>query len=354
MSAGDSINVVGDFTKTIVVPRQIEGTAGNDQNLIADEDNYTVYAYAGNDSVWASGNKVYVDASYGNDTVIAVGSSATIDGGAGNDQISLGSDASGASIIAGAGNDTIFSNDLGGHVYKFGNNEGTNYILNFRDGDEIIVDADLDSVATSTAITFNGFTLTIGNTQVYLKGELKAGGDSNTLADYEVLEGGTTVNITTTKDNVTTTTAYEVEKLIVGDGAANVIRNELSYAHNPDGYRINALSGNDTIYNSGSNVSIEAGNGNDIIFSTGNNITYIYSGDETSNDKIFNFNPTQDVIYIENSDCSLTHSIDGNNNAHILIYQNETQKANICLEGISSGTVRYKIADNPEQIYTIT
>ena len=175
----------------------------------------------GNDSFENSRSKVSINGSKGNDSISNSGSNVTIGGGAGDDLISLGSDAS-SNVInykSGDGNDTI---------------EGFNSTSTLKIGG-----------GTGTY-----FAETVGSDIIVTVGEGKI-----TLAGAASLPK---VNIKGT---------YVNPLLIVGTNKAENIPNDL------DDATIRALGGNDTITNTGTNVSIDGGKGNDSISNEGSNVS---------------------------------------------------------------------------------
>lgn len=263
-----------------VVEKVIYGTTGNDEgtnsiiNLSTDKYN-------------ADGYKI--DALAGNDSIVSDGANVTINGNAGNDIISLGSAAVSNSIIGGKGNDVIYGNveDHVGHIYHYNSGDGNDTIFGFTANDTLQING---ASYTSAETTSDGFTVKIGTSTVILKGTKKAGATGDTFADFNNIEGGTVIHIKDATDGDRNKTAASQ---LLGTSKSEQLENTF------DGYTVEALGGNDTVENTGNNVSISGGAGNDSIkLVNGSGVTVtgdagndiITIADDNTNGNVIEFN----------------------------------------------------------------
>ena len=310
ISAVDHSNGVRS-TQLYALPKELKGTTGSDAALNNNDDEYKISALAGNDVVNNNGSYVTVDAGDGNDTIYSRGESNSIFGGKGNDVVILQSDTvtisgteyNGADytiVEVGKGNDTIVGTGEGNNIYRFGNADGTNYILNFVSGDVIQLDKTTSGEAVTGEMTTDGYTLTVGSTKIILKGSPKSGMAANEWTDaaipnpknYNNLESNIKVRTRkydTTAERYVSSDTFTVPALILGtsgnDIGANAIHNEVEYTgfDSSDKYTIDAGAGHDRIYNEGKKVSIEAGLGNDTVSlgaEAGDNTVHGGNGDD--------------------------------------------------------------------------
>ena len=141
-----------------------------------------------------------------------------------------------------------------------------------------------------------------------------------------------------------------------------------------DSVTIDAGVGNDTISNFGNNFFIYGGLGNDTISlgssafhntvhggvgddsinNSGTNTTYTYSGNIVEGtDTITGFNQATDLIQITDTAATISFALNVSNNLTATVGKRGITYATIILDGVSSGSVRYKIGDGDIQTYTI-
>ncbi len=206
-------------------------TSGADNASFTD-DEATVYALAGNDTLKISGSYGYYD------------------GGAGNDVISVSGGAEGNTLVGGAGADSIITNG-GGNVIVYNSGDGKDTIVGYGENDSLMINGTVTKAAQSGAnvlITVGSSTnvLTIKNTTLENLG--LGGGDSSVISGTNGAD-----SLSNSKDNVT----------------------------------IDALTGNDTVSNTGENVSINGGGGNDRITNSGSSATGNTIAGGAGNDTIY-------------------------------------------------------------------
>ena len=243
------------LSNTITAMR-INALGGND-TVTNSGSQAVIFGGAGNDRITNTGAESTINGDAGNDTIISSGNASWLDGGAGADRISLGSKAENVTITGGAGADTIYTNG-NDNVIRYGSSEGKDVIFGF-DGDDSI-EITSGSIRTSVNSGSNKiFYIGTGTTNSIT---IRDGASKDFVIDGNILS------------------LYAEEQITVsGTSAANNLENEF------DGAVIDALAGNDTITNSGSEVLILGGAGNDRV--------YNYGGDATidggaGNDTIFN------------------------------------------------------------------
>ena len=203
------------------------------------EQDYPKSLTASADSVTISDDEATVYALAGNDTLKITGNDGYFDGGAGTDKLSLDSYAAGNTLHGGAGNDTIWTNGAG-NLISYGTTDGKDVIVGFG-----------------------------GDDSIQLGGTVKNSRQSG--ANVLVTVSGTS-NVITIKDT-------QLENLSFADGVISV-RSPITLTAGADKYTnaedyasIEASLGNDILTNSGNLVSISGGNGNDKITNTGNGVT---------------------------------------------------------------------------------
>ena len=204
----------------------IDALAGND-TIENYGENVSINGGAGNDLIYSSngdysGANVTIDGGAGNDTIVGLFGDSSVYGGAGNDLIQIDGDVDYATINGGSGNDTIFNDGADGrNVFHYEAGGGDDVIYDFTENDTLVIDGD----------TYT--TLKSGNDLI-----VKVGSGSVTLKDAAYLE------------------VYIEGEFEGGDG---IIENS------SDGVAVQGTADDDTIYSSGSSVTINAGAGNDSV-----------------------------------------------------------------------------------------
>ena len=205
-----------------------------------------VYGGAGNDSLISTGNDVTLDGGAGNDTIQTGGSGGLVNGGAGNDLITVNSGATGVTVNGGAGNDYIDAKNEAANTYIYGEGDGNDTIHGFHAGDTIQITAGFVDT-NKAALSGNDFIIPVGKGTITLS-DLDSAIETITIIDAK----GETVSIA-------------VPKTMTGTKKADNLANVKSGASEGSPFVIDALAGNDSITNSGSNVSISGGAGADLI-----------------------------------------------------------------------------------------
>ena len=242
----------------------VNNDSNNDVTIDGGDGNNTIDSYGNNVSIIVgagkdfisieNGNNVSITSGAGDDTVIFTnGAEALIDVGEGNNSVENGAD--NVTIISGTGNNTITNNDSY-VLFQYGG--GNDVIYGFNETSTLqIASGSIASAFTNIDIEGNGdATLTIGSNTVVLK-------SLGTVDTINVMDASGEVE------------PFNISILITGTKDADTIYN------NNTGAIIQALGGNDLIYNNtsvGSAASINAGANDDFIDNIADNVT-INGGD---------------------------------------------------------------------------
>lgn len=311
----------------------IDSGAGNDYiDSWSNGDSVTIDSGTGNDTISSSSDNSLIQSGAGNDSIFNHSDNSTIDAGAGNDfvrNIAKSSHSSKVSISGGTGNDSIYNDYIYYNGYSY--DGGSDVTINGGEGNDLITINKYDSwnnlieyksgEGNDTIIGFNETsTLSIaGGGYVTTSGEdviIKSGSGSVLLSDVRLNE---TLNIVFS-DGSDTSGALFVKGSAKSDNIGNRISNST----------INALDGDDNIWNGAStgsknatNVSIIGGNGNDSITNTYGDFSTIDggAGNDTlhndradnvivnggaGNDSIYNYDNHNSSLYGGTSDDTLT------------------------------------------------
>lgn len=255
------------------------------------------------DTFYNNATKVTIAALGGNDSISNRSSGVSLNGGAGNDTIyndSIYGDGSRVTIIGGKGKDSI--SNYAGNVVIYGNAD-SDEIYNGTGGNSVTIEGgdssdEIDSRGTNVSIKGGA-----GNDSIYIDGskatvnggtgtdsirnfgentlfQYKAGDGNDSIWGFETnstlqIEGGSDVSLqtggssnviaTVGKGKVTLVSAANLSVVnIQGSGGSDTIKSTVS------GAKIDALGGNDKIYNyASSKVTILGGNGADTITNWG-------------------------------------------------------------------------------------
>ena len=276
----------------------INGDAGNDSIDNISSKNVTINAGADNDFIQnknTDSNNVIILGGEGNDSISNVASTVTIDAGAGNDTI-FNDGTYNVSIVGGAGNDTIRNNSAQNLTIEGGKgddsilNVGNNALIKYTsgDGNDIINGFKSDSTLSiaggiaSTAKRGRDLIVTVGGGKITLAG---AGNLS-------------TVNIVETPVNIHNSA---VKRYFGGTNANDTIINT------GEEVTVQALKGNDSLNNNAKNVSIDGGEGDDNISNTG---TYATLNAQGGNDTIYNNSFSSNSRAGAGNDSVFTHGRD--------------------------------------------
>ena len=269
VSASDAVLYIGDGA--ITLKNYLSGFSTRDFNFtdssgstnswtisegVSTMDNERIYdEYANNINNDQSG--IYISAMAGDDTVSNSGSEVTLDGGAGNDSIL--SSGNSTSVIGGTGNDTIALTGSR-NIVSYSAGDGSDVITGFDESDTLQISASVDSIS----VTGTDAVIQIGSDTITLK-DFMDGYESRTAAVVGA-DGNSTPITFNVPEPEPEPEPEPVIETISGSKKADTLNNENDYTV------INALAGNDKIYNSGSNVTVFAGDGNDTIKNTASNV----------------------------------------------------------------------------------
>ena len=220
-------------------------TTGADTKTISD-DNATVYALAGNDTLKITGSDGYFD------------------GGAGTDRISLGSTASGVTISGGAGTDYLYTNGAG-NLIQYASGNGKDTIYNFGGEDSIQIASGTVSMKQSSdnvLVTVNGSAANVLTLKNIALENLSVKGGVITYTDEPVPPdpGDYPKNLTSGNDSLAISDDNATVYALAGRDSITITGNE--------GY-IDGGDGVDYLYNEGNVVTLLGGAGNDTIISEG-------------------------------------------------------------------------------------
>ena len=301
----------------------IEAGAGDDSVLNEDGSYSKINGGAGADyiSVYSSDNTT-IDAGEGDDTISnSYSNDISINGGAGND--SVYSSGVNVSINGGKGDDTFSSYDDGvGTVYIYNKGDGDKIIYGVNDDDTILIK---DGSWTKRIIGSDIFIM-VGKGTIVLK-------DAATLSEINITSSAKDVhpvNLVRNYQNNTLITGINYRDSVYNGGSDVTINtgagNDTVYNRCGHDSKISLGAGRDSIFNSGdsviidggadddtiengnswnkggSKVSVTGGKGNDQIY-LGYNATKVVvnyaSGD--GNDTVYNYNPSDKVNLVDDS-----------------------------------------------------
>ena len=248
---------------------------------------------AGNDSVFNDeGGSSTIDGGADNDYIKDYSAGTSIDGGAGNDVLDLTGNHTTAK--GGAGNDTLnLKFNYGGNVIEYNTGDGDDVINGLKDNTTLEIDG--GTGAYSSTKSGNDIIVTVGEGKISLVGAaalstVNIAGKVGTFIDKNYNNGQSNV-------------------LLVGNDSNNSIRNTGSNV------TILANGGNDTIFNSdfgggGNKVTIDCGAGNDSVLNY--NSTVSIAGGEGS-DTVWSRTATYSTISVGAGDDSIRHDRFGDN-----------------------------------------
>lgn len=290
ISAGDGKNYIEN------AGNNAEITAGTGNDTVKNEGSYSqITTGEGNDSITNSGTDVVISAGdgkneifntgdgaiitagTGDDTITNSGSDVQITTGEGNNKINLEGTATNVIITMGSGNDTVYGNETGGQTYVLesgANGIGNKVFLNYNAADVIQIKLAENESVEEKSTTTEGYVLAVvkietdadGTTVETETGTItlaKLNSDGKTTS---LLDGGTDINleIKDFEGNSVDTEITASPKVIIGT-TGNDAGEVKKLTNEEEGYRIEALAGNDEIVNSGENVIINANAGKNTI-----------------------------------------------------------------------------------------
>lgn len=275
----------------------IDGGAGNDEiiNLLKDDDSnphgkVTINAGAGDDTVRNQCDNVLIDTGSGNDYITSFGDYVTINAGIGNDDISIFR-SNNVSINAGKDNDYI---DIESYCKNVTVNAGTgndsiriwdncSVLIKYSGGNDSI--SGFSSTSTlqiasgkvSSVMKFldsNDFCLAVGNDTITLAG---VSDENINLVDSKGKKLNYKLHIVGNEEDNYIYSGYGAKTFIHGETGDDTVENFYSYV------TIDGGKGNDSVENSGDKCSILGGEDDDYIWN-GQSDYYPTKGDKTSID----------------------------------------------------------------------
>ena len=241
--------------------------------------NVTIDCGKGNDYIVNTASKnITITGGADNDSIRNYSSFVSIDGGDGDD--SIYNDGSYVTIDCGKGNDTLINNGYISHdvyytysylssnvLFKYSSGDGNDKIYGFRADSTLII----SGATYSSVVIGNDMILTVGNNKITLDG-------AATLSSVHI--DGT---LTTSSANVGLTANGTVSNTIIsGTSYADSIKNTGNKV------TINANADNDTINNAGSSVRIDAGAGSDRVYNNSTDSTGVFINGNADDDYIEN------------------------------------------------------------------
>ena len=232
--------IAESFTGTVAIDNTtsvtIEGSTNDNKIYNYGGSDVSIDSGAGDDSIYNSGSNVTINGGAGDDTIVGRFWDSSVDGGAGSDIISMSGDVDRATISGGTGDDTVYFDNYDGlNLYKYASGDGNDIIYNFNTRDTLQIDG--GTGAYSTQVSGSDIIVTVGEGMITLSG-------AATLSSITINE----------------TRIYPPQPVLLTPYADN-------YSNTVNGATIQALGGDDTIYNSGSEVLFKyyTGDGNDSI-----------------------------------------------------------------------------------------
>ena len=294
----------------------LSGTKDNDEIDNEGGNNVTIDGGAANDKIYSEGVEVSIKGGEGSDTIQVYGSVVTVDGGAGNDYIESeeNEDWYGYNLITGgAGNDTIYTTVIEGYntltggagadlfIYElYRNEEGSDTITDYAEEDTIKFNSAIDTVLTtdsgSVIFELGWHRLVLQNAADKVVTYIDHNGTKKTFK--KVPTNPELITLTEGDDEYSN---YLEGATIDALGGNDYIFNEFSSKvsissgtgddtienwEDGTGSTLDGGGGNDYIDNSGSNVTIDAGDGDDTIT---NNANYVTIDAGTGDDYIFSY-----------------------------------------------------------------
>ena len=332
---GNAITVGGVTPVSKIIdnttPNSIVSGTAYDDTIKNSAGGAKIYGGNGNDSIYNSTSGSYtinnaygyvtIDGGAGDDTVTSNDPNLSINGGAGNDSINVG-DWANITIRGGTGNDVMRSSSRG-VWYQYANGDGNDSVTNYNSNDTIQITS---GTVNSTQLSGSDVIVSIGSGSIRLvnatskilnlvdanRRAITLGGDSSVGSIIFNESTNTIVNGTSGKDTIRNTGGGV--KINAGSGNDSIYSSTNNTINNSYGYvTIDAGAGDDTVdshdpyvsINGGAgndqiklgtwnHITVRGGTGNDSISGDGNYKLYQYaSGD--GNDSIANYNGTDTI-----------------------------------------------------------
>ena len=282
------------------------------------------------------GENVTITSGAGNDTIENYGDNVSINGGADDDLITNLYGLS-ATINGGAGNDIV---DNSGEKALINLGDGNNSVSNNTNSDDVTIKSgagndSISNVSANLLIQYGGGSDIIEGFNSTSTLQIMAGSIDNAVSDgvdavFTIGDGSITLKDLSTINNINIINAdgkfetFAIPIIIMGTEEPETISKDI------DNATIQALGGNDTIYNSGASVAIYGGNGNDEIENSGDNVSiYGDAGDDSilSKGNVILIDGGDGLDTIENSGASVA-IYGGNDNDSI-----KTDGDNVSISG---------------------
>ncbi len=303
-----------DTIRTWGISGTILGGDGDDSIINARNSSLKGYNFidggAGNDFISSEvfiGDYTTIDGGADNDTIETRGSWASISGGAGNDSILSTGSSMEVTINPGGGNDTVTFASVRSQLIEYATGDGNDLIQGFNSLTTLQIDGGTGTY--SQTVSGSDVIVTVGDGKITLSGAASldainisgfkvddklitlSEGDDNYFTRSSTLSGAT-INALGGNDSVYNGVA---ESLYVDMGAGN---DTISNANGRSNATLFGGDDDDTISNTGGGASINGGNGNDSIYNGGSNSTmHGGSGKDSIENRIGNA-----LIYGEDGD----------------------------------------------------
>ena len=202
------------------------------------------------DSVYNNYSSVTIDAGEGNDTIQnSYANNVSINAGAGNDSV-YNSSGVNVTISGGTGDDTIYvNNNAKRNVIKYAVGDGNDTVYGYNVSDTVSLTG---GSVIRTSVSGNDLILTTSNGSIRFVDTRSVNVNGTGYGTYSTVSTSGNDTLTNFKSNVT----------------------------------INALAGNDSILTGGANVSVNSGTGNDTVTNYGLNATINL---DSGNNRVYNY-----------------------------------------------------------------
>ena len=207
---------------------------GGNDNITNTGNEVSIVAAAGKDTITNFGDESTIEGGDGDDVIINDAVNVYIDGGAGNEKVTLEGNSHDVTVAGGEGNDTIYSNGAGNLIY-YADGDGKDVIYGFDGEDSLQIEGDIKSTNPNS----NGHVV------------INVGSGSITIRDAANSDWKIVDNVFSIGENE----AITIEGTAKNDTLTNDSKVALMLGY----------AGNDSIINSGDEVTIDAGAGNDRI-----------------------------------------------------------------------------------------
>ena len=259
-----------------LIPHNASIDAGFGNDTVENKgNNVKIFGGADDDSIYNVGNNVTINTDTGDDSIENEGYNVSIVAGAGDDTIeNIGIN---ATINPGKGNDSVQLFDTESRVgmsYVYKNGDGDDTVSGFGSADTLVIDSDYSTTISGMDIIF-----TIGKGHITLLGaaSLSAVNVVSKISDTKPFN----IMINDKNDVAFGNDSDSDGKTIYGsDYTYKQAGNKNYILNNGDDVIISlnsAKSGDDYIFNQGSDVTISAGKGDDSVYNSEDNVIFNYA-----------------------------------------------------------------------------